>query len=392
MRNLKVLLPVAALALSLVGAAILIATSSPVEGRPSQRKPRPVRVLEVQPLTVQLHVLSQGTVAPRTESQLIPEVSGRVVEVSPALVSGGYFEADEMLLRIDPHDYESALERARANVARAEGEYEHARQALERQEGLASRDVVSPAALDDAERAERVTGAALREERVKLAEAERDLARTEIRAPFAGRVREERVDVGQFLSRGQGFATLYATDFVEIRLPVPDHQLAYLDVPLWDRDGIAGELPAVTLSARFAGAVHSWQGQIVRTEGEIDPKSRMVHVVARVEAPYTPSPDSSRPPLAVGLFVQAEIEGRFADQVTVVPRSAMRNGSQLLIVDAENRLRYRNVEVLRIERGDVLIRSGLEAGERVCISQLQAVVEGMEVEPILEGVPGENDS
>ena len=382
--RLKVILPAAAIAVSLLGAAVLIATSSPVEGRPSARQIRPVRVLEAHPGTVQLRVLSQGTVAPRTESALIPEVSGPVVWVSPALVSGGYFEAGQVLLRIDPLDHEAALERARASVARAEGEYEHARQVLERQRGLASRNVVSAAALDEAERSGRVTEAALREARVARGQAERDLARTEIKAPFTGRVRDERVDVGQFLSRGNAFGTIYATDYVEVRLPVPDHQLAYLDVPLWDRGDLEGELPEVTLSARFAGAEHAWQGHIVRTEGEIDPKSRMVHVVARVEDPYAISADGTRPPLAVGLFVNAEIAGRSAEQVTLVPRSAMREGSRVLVVDQENRLRYRDVEVLRIDRDDVLIRTGLDAGERVCISQLQTVVEGMEVRPILE--------
>ncbi len=389
--NPKVLLPIAALLASLIGAAIMVATSSPVEGRPSERQPRPVRVLEVKPTTVQLRVLSQGTVAPRTESELIPEVSGPVVWLSPALVSGGYFEADELLLRIDPRDSEAALERARAEVARAEGEYDHARKALKRRSGLASRDVVSPQALDDAERAERVTGADLRQERVALAEAERNLARTELRAPFAGRVREERVDVGQFLSRGNDFATIYAIDFVEVRLPVPDNQLAYIDVPLWRSGELEGEQPLVTLRARFAGAEHSWTGHIVRTEGEIDPKSRMVHVVARVKDPYAASEDGSRPPLAVGLFVQAEIEGRRAEDITLLPRSAMRDGSRVLVVDAENRLRYRPVEVLRIHREDVLIRSGLEAGERVCISQLQTVIEGMEVQPIVVDPTPEQD-
>ncbi len=387
----KVILPIAVLGVSLLGALILALTSSPVAGRQGERMVRAVRVVPVELRATRLEVRSQGTVAPRTESELIPEVSGPVVWLSPALVSGGYFEADELLLRIDPRDYEAALERARAEVARAEGEYDHARKALKRRSGLASRDVVSPQALDDAERAERVTGADLRQERVALAEAERNLARTELRAPFAGRVREERVDVGQFLSRGTSFATIYAIDFIEVRLPVPDNQLAYIDVPLWRSGELEGEQPLVTLRARFAGAEHSWTGHIVRTEGEIDPKSRMVHVVARVKDPYAASEDGSRPPLAVGLFVQAEIEGRRAEDITLLPRSAMRDGSRVLIVDAENRLRYRPVDVLRIHREDVLIRSGLEAGERVCISQLQTVIEGMEVQPIVVDPTPEQD-
>jgi RND family efflux transporter MFP subunit len=377
--NAKVVLPIAVLGVAAAGAAILVATSSPVSGRPSEQTLRAVRVVAANPRTVELQVRSQGTVAPRTESELIPEVSGRVVWTSPTLVSGGYFEADEVLLRIDRADYEASVERAKAALSRARGEHRYARQTLGRQRDLKERHVVSDAALDDARRTEQVTAANLSEARVALEQAQRDLKRSEIQAPFRGRVREERVDVGQFLTRGQAFATVYATDFVEVRLPIPDAQLAFLDLPLWERGPIPEErFPEVVLSARFAGRDHEWRGRVVRTEGEIDTRSRLVHVVARVENDVSPG----GVPLPVGLFVQARIAGRTAANVMVIPRQALQNQGRVLVVDADDKLRFRRVEVLRVEGNDALIAAGLAAGERVCISAIQAPVDGMQVRPV----------
>ncbi len=378
--NPKVVLPLAVLALASLVAGIMIATSSPVSGRPSERTLRAVRVVPVETRTVQLSVHSQGTVAPRTESELIPEVSGRVVWTAASLVSGGYFDQGEALLRIAPEDYAAAVERARAALRRAQGENRHARQNLKRRKGLASQDMVSEAALDDAERTARVADANLREARVLLEQAERDLGRTEIAAPFSGRVREEHVDVGQFLNRGQAFATLYATDFVEVRLPIADAQLAYLEIPIWQRRSRPDEvLPEVMLTARFAGSEYEWHGRVVRTEGEIDPKSRLVHVVARVANDAA----GGTPPLPVGLFVQAQIAGRSAQDVFVIPRQALQRHGRVFVLDSEDRLQFREVEVLRIVGDDALIRDGLAEGERVCISPIQAPVEGMQVQPVL---------
>jgi RND family efflux transporter MFP subunit len=270
-------------------------------------------------------------------------------------------------------------------------EFEHAQSELRRQQGLSRKGANSPSQLSNALRAARVAGAGLEAARVTLEQAKRDLARTEIRASYAGRVREENVDLGQFVSRGAPIAKLYATDFVEIRLPLADQQLAYLDLPM-GRGTLEGERgPKVRLSARFAGANQEWIGRIVRTEGEIDARSRMVHVVARVEDPYGTAADrggatSDRAPLAVGLFVQAEIDGPVAEDVLVLPRSAVRDDERILVVDGQDRLYTRTADVLRIDRDDVLLRADLAPGERICLSPLQVVVDGMQVRPIDESV------
>ena len=401
MTRRQVWIPIAILGGAAFGAFLLIVTAPEVESVAPEQVVPMVRAIDTRPGDVVMQVRSQGTVAPRTESALVPEVSGPVVWVSPALVSGGFFREGEPLLRIDARDYEAALARARADVARAEGEAEHAVAELRRQEGLANRSANSASQLSNARRARRVADAALEAARVSAEQAERDVRRTEIVAPFEGRVRDEQVDVGQFVARGATVGTIYATDFAEIRLPLADRQLAYLDLP--GVDAAAGvEGPVVTLSANFAGAEHRWMGRIVRTEGEIDAKSRMVHVIARVEDPYgqkvpaeevdaAPVPRSARPPLAVGLFVHAEIDGHVARDVLVVPRAAMRDGERMLVVDAQDRLHLREVEVLRIDRDDVLVRGRLAPDERVVVSSLQVVVDGMQVRPLSEagGAPSE---
>ncbi len=358
-------------------ALVLLVTGPDVEPRVPVPPIPLVRVLEVQPGALQLRVETHGTVMPRTESDLIPEVSGPVVWVSGSLVSGGFFQADEVLLRIDPSDYETALEQARARVSRAQSEHRLAQRELERQRDLAAQNVASPAQLDIAVNLAAVAEAALRESRAARLRAERDLERTEIRAPYDGRVRSESIDVGQFASRGGAVAVLYAVDFAEVRLPVPDEELAYLDLPLVYRDDVPGPGPEVILRARFAGKEHEWRGQVVRTEGELDPKSRMVHVVARVSDPY--GRDSGRPPLSIGLFVEAEILGARLERAVVLPRSALRSGNQVLVVDSDSRLRYRPVEVVRRAGDEAVIGAGLEAGDRVCLSPLEAAVDGMAV-------------
>lgn len=429
MNRRKILFPLAVLAAACFGAFLLLATAPEVESVSPEKSLPIVRTIDVRPGDVRMTVRSQGTVAPRTESNLVPEVSGSVVWVSQALVSGGFFVRGQPLLRIDDRDYAAALARARADVARAEGEAEHARAELRRQRGLARSKANSPSQLSNARRGERVARATLEAAKVSLEIAERDLARSEIVAPFDGRVREEHVDVGQFVSRGAPIATLYATDFAEIRLPLADRQLAFLELPGILEPTATDAGPEVRLYARFAGTEHTWTGHIVRTEGEIDAQSRMVHVVARVENPYgtvsaaevvdadilrvsgdsdegedvpalsgvvdaptgrpidavrvEPTGDG-RAPLAVGLFVRAEIDGRLARGVLVVPRSAMRDAGQLLVVDREDRLRLQEVDVLRIDRDEVLVRGGLDADDRIVVSPIQVVVEGMKVRPIAD--------
>jgi multidrug efflux pump subunit AcrA (membrane-fusion protein) len=349
-------LPFFVLGLGLLGAAALVATRPTVEPSPPEARVPLVRVQPVAVEDVRLSVQTHGEVRPRTESGLVPEVSGTVLWVSPNLVSGGFFEAGEPLLRIDRLDYEVARETARAALARAESDVARAERERKRQRSLADQDVTSASRLDDAETEARAASAALRQAKAALLQAERNLDRTEIRAPYAGRVREEQVDVGQF------------------------EELAHLELSLMP--GSNGEGPPVTLTADFAGEQRQWEGRVVRTEGELDPKSRMVHVVARVDDPYSSSADGAAP-LSVGLFVDATIHGRQLPGAVRIPRAALRENDQVWVADEKDQLRIRSVEVTQKGREEVVVRSGLRHGERVILSSLTAPVEGMPVRPFV---------
>jgi RND family efflux transporter MFP subunit len=383
--NLKKIAPVLVIVAALIVAAVIVATAPRLQ--PSQAEPVPptVRVLKAEPKSVRMVVHAQGTVTPRTETALVPEVSGNIVWISPNLVAGGYFEVGAPLVRIDDRDYRAVVERARAAISRTEAEQEFSEFELRRLEELETRELISRSEVESGMRAARVAEANLQDARVALEQAERDLARTEIRAPFKGLVRDEQADVGQFVSRGAAIANIYAVDYVEVRLPIADQQLAYLDLPLSQRGELdAATAPAVTLSADFAGQSYSWTGSLVRTEAEIDSRSRMIQAVARIstDGDTDNNPDALPPP--VGLFVHAEIQGRPAENIVVVPRAAIRNASDVLVVDDDNRLRFRTVELLRVYGDEAFISDGLIEGELISISPLQAVVDGMRVEPLLD--------
>lgn len=361
----------------------LVITAPAPKQMKAEEVARAIRVRQIEKKQIQLTVRSQGTVSPKTQSEIVPEVSGRVQNISPNLVSGGYIKKDEILLKIDDSDYRAKVGRSQAGLFKAKAEDEHARYELSRLKELVKKKLTSQSKLETQLRLRRIATASLKDAEIALEQAKRDLDRTEIRSPYDGFVRSKRVDPGQFISRGQPIATIYASDSVEIRLPLADKQLAYLDLPL----GIRGELPEelspqVTLSTTYGGQHYQWQGKLVRTEAEIDARSRMVYAIARV----TNQLSSSQPPLPVGLFVQAVITGRTVENIVSLPRTALRNGNQILVVDKESRLRYKTIKMLRFDQGQVLISSGLNEGELVNISPIQTVIDGMIVKPLKEGI------
>ena len=209
-----------------------------------------------------------------------------------------------------------------------------------------------------------------------------NLTRTQVRAPFDGRVREKRVDVGQFVGAGAPVAEIFSTDSAEGRLPVSEDALGFLDVDL-GRTLDAGAGPEVVLTGRLGGASVGWQGRIVRSDSQFDSRTRMLNLFARVEDPFGLGVESATP-LPMGLFVSATIAGKSAIDVVVVPREAIRDSDQVLVVESGDRLRFRTVEILRLQGDHALVRAGLEPGEKVCVSPLETVVDGMSVRIQLE--------
>lgn len=379
---LKILLPVATLAVASMWAWKIFNDRPVVETRPPEIPVPVIRTVSVELQTLRLTVMSQGTVAPRTQTTLFPEIAGRVLQVSPSLADGGFFEAGAELLRIDPTDYRLQVVQAEAQIAQAKLslETEEAQAEVARKEWQSLGEGEAPPLLRRVPQIARAK-AALSSARAALAQAERNLEKTRINAPFAGRVLRKNVDIGQYVTPGTSVATIYSVDYAEIRLPLPDEELAYVDLPLSYRgDGSRKRQPVVLLRTEFGQRQHSWTGRIVRTDGTIDPQTRMIHAIAQVADPYGRGPDPDRPPLAVGMFVEAEIQGRLMQDVVALPRAALRGEDQVLVVDSESKLRFRRVNVVRLERERVLIDSGLEEGELVSLATLATVVDGMKVQ------------
>jgi RND family efflux transporter MFP subunit len=378
----KILVPIIILLGGALAAAAMVASRKPAPRKPPEEFAPLVRVITTTTQSTRLTVTTHGTVAPRTETALVAEVAGRVLSIAPSFASGGFFKKGDVILQIDPVDYELAAVAARSAVAQARVrlEQEEAQSRLAREEwqelgnGEANALATRELQLDEAR-------AALAAADARLRQAERNLERATVRAPFACRVRDKAADVGQYVNPGVALAHIFATDTAEIRLPIPDADFAFLDLPIDFRaeDTPRAQRPVVHLRADLAGEPREWTARVARVEGEIDPRTRMVYVVARADDPYGSAARQAGAPLAVGLFVEAEIEGRMIADAIVLPRSALRRGDVVLVVDESGQIHFRPVVVVRAGRENVVIGGGLSAGEKVCVSNIETVTDGMAV-------------
>jgi len=388
----KFLLPLGLIVLSIVIVVVMVGIA---QGKRPERKESgpPALVVDAVPARVEslnLSVYSQGAVEPRTETTLVAEVSGQVVSVSANFIAGGFFRKGEVLLQIDPSDYETALLRAEATLAAREAQradqQARSEQALKDWNNLGREGEPSDLVLRKPQLAE--ARAAVQAAEAELQQARRNLERTRIKVPYDGLVRSKQVDVGQFVAPGTPLAVTFAVDYAEIRLPLSTNDLAYLDLPSATRLDQAQRVP-VTLSADTASGRRQWQAEIVRTEGVVDERSRVVYAVAEVPDPYGVLGRNTQPELKMGTFVRAEIEGRRADDVVVLPRSVLQDGNTVLVADAERKLEIRPVEVLRSEPKTVYISDGLADGEWVVTTSFDAPIPGTQLSIIGEAPPGE---
>ncbi len=377
----RISLPVVILLFAGLGTFSLIVFKSKPEKEPRKILPTVVEVVIAEKRPVTFIVKSQGTVVPRTETDLIPEVSGKITAISPSLYAGGFFEVGELLVEIDSSDYAVALVRAESVLAKAKlnlsEEVAKSEQALKDWENLGNGEatelVLRKPHLIDAE-------ANVKSAQADLEKARRDLERTRIRAPYAGMVKEKKADLGQFVSPGVMLAKIYAINYVEVRLPIPSHDISYVDLPYaYQGKNRKKASLSVLLEADFGGHRYTWDGLIVRTEGVVDPRSRVIYAVAQVQDPYRQEAGSARPPLQIGMFVKAEIRGKKVEDAVILPRHALRQNNRVLVVDASDTLVSREVKVIRADTENVIIGAGLEDGDKVCLTALEFVVGGMKV-------------
>lgn len=324
-----------------------------------------VDIIELQASTANFEIKSQGTVRPRTRTILSAEVSGSIVDISPKFIAGGVFQAGEVLLRIDPTNYTVAVTKSEALVNQRQIEFDGA-QKLRSQGYRAESELASAAA-------------ALASAKAELVAAQRNLERTSIRLPYEGMVLSKDADIGQFVNPGSQIGVTFATDYAEVRLPLTDQDLAFIEIPgtaeITKTGGANG--PMVKLSSIQKGRHTEWDAQIVRSEGVVDERSRVTYSVARIVDPY--GLHHSDPALPMGTFVAATISASNTVDVIRVPRVAVRGSDQLLFVNADNKIEIRSVEILRADTQFAYISGGAEAGERITVTAIEAPTNGMAV-------------
>ncbi len=370
----RILFSLGILAVAVLAVAGLIALKSEPPKKEIENLDPLVNVLELEPMTTRFTVRSQGTVRPRTQTILSAEIAGTITSISPKFVAGGVFSADEVLMRIDPTNYEVALEQAEALVEQRQIEYDGA--AKLREQGYRAEAELASAA------------AALASAKAELVRASRDLERTYIRLPYRGIVRSKDTDLGQFVNPGTRLGVVFATDLAEVRLPLTDRDLAFIDLP--DAADVevtgSGSGPAVTLSAVKRGVLETWQARVVRSEAVVDESSRVSYAVAEIVDPYQLEGDG--PPLPVGSFVSASISGNEVDGIVRVPARVLRGSRDLLFVDADNRIRIRAVDVIRSDADFAYIRDASLFGQRIATTALEAPFNGMSVRTSDEDTTG----
>ncbi|MGJ8663843.1 MAG: efflux RND transporter periplasmic adaptor subunit [Marinicella sp.] len=378
----KILAPIMVIFISVfVVKALADSKPEPEKKEPTQRLIS-LYVDEVKSEVITPGVKSQGEVKPKTEINLTSRVTGHVVSISDSFAEGAEFNSATTLIKIDDTDYKVAVIRAEAKVATAEVglERELANAKMKKDTWLQKRGDVTPTAFALNKPQVLEAEANLRAAKADLKEARLNVARTEIKVPFNGRVVSKMVGLGQYITAGTQLGKVFSVDSVEVRLPLTDLQLTELDLPMGFM-AESGEGPVVKFSTNMGRTQHHWTGRIIRTNASVDQQTRLIYATAEVKDPYGKGADFGVP-FAVGMFVQAEIEGVESKQAMVIPRDALRNADKVYVVDQENKLDIRSVEVISTSENQVLLSAGVSVGEKVAVSTVPNAAHGMLVEPI----------
>ncbi len=393
---------------------------------------RTVRVIELQTLDVIPRAMGYGTAQPARVWQAVAEVRGRVVEVHPDLQAGALLEAEALLLRLDPAEYELSLARFEAELARVVAQLEElevqeandresweieeaslvlAEAELARLESLVDRQAISAAEIDQQRRTvlnqrqnvqrfqnslrlipqqRRSLEAEQAVKQAGRAQAELDLAKTELRAPFACRLGDVDLQPGQFVSAGQLLFAAHGTGAAEIEAQVPLDQLRTLIAPgevtappmVWDPQHVPAFYEFQAVVRYHSGDFRvEWDARVVRLRERLDPRTRTAGLVVAVDGPYELAIPGQRPPLKQGMYCQVELRGSVRRDRIVIPRAALHQG-HVYLVDGDGRLERRAVEVDFAQADFVCLAGGLSPGEVLVVSDPQPAIEGLRLEPV----------
>ena len=321
-----------------------------------------------------------GEVRPRVQIDVISEVSGRVTSVSPRFIEGGSISAGDALLTIEDRDYVVAVSEAGARLAARRLELEQAlADADVAKKQLAGEPNPSDLALKKPQIAQARAGVQAAE--LSLSRAESDLSRTQISLPFDARITETMVDEGQYVGAGRVVASVFSTDVAEVRLPLTDADIAALGVPIgYEADEGAGL--QVQLSTDIAGATRKWAGRLVRLDASLDPRTRSTFVTVEVADPFDVADGDM--PMAPGLFVAADIEGRMLADVLAIPAAGLRAGGRVFVMNDDDLLEVRSVIVAHATASVAYLSSGVNEGDRIIVSPIRNPVAGMALSAIEE--------
>ena len=388
---LKFVAPVVVLAAGVGSVMALAAAKEAPEKKEEIARPISLYVDEVTAENVVLSVRTQGEVRPKTEIDVVPQVAGRIISIADSFAVGAGFSPNEVLIQIEDADYQLAVTSAEARLAEArvklEQEMADARIKRKQWQDWVKDGEPTPLALNQPQVAE--AQAKLRAAEADLDNAKLNLSRTKIKVPFKGRVLERTAGIGQYVTVGAKLGRVFATDIVEVRLPLTDRQLTELNLPI----GFVAKgdnAPKVSLRANLGGDDQVWEGRIVRTHASVDQQTRLMYAVAEVNDPYGKLNEQGIP-LAVGLFVSAEIEGVKPQNALVMPRDALRSEDKVYVIRDE-KLEIRTVKVLSTSAEQVMVTAGVEPGEKVVTSPVRGAHDGMAALPITRSARNNLDS
>jgi RND family efflux transporter MFP subunit len=381
MHKKHILLPLAIVILS--GIAVWFIMNNKPEVRKNKKPPAQslrTEVMSPNPSDYTVWVPSYGVVQPKTKSLVIAQVSGQVVEVSDKFRDGAFFEKDDVLLVIDDADYLAQLTIAQAELKQNEFTYEDesARSKLAIQDWYNQGNKKEPPSLVARKPQLNSSLSSLEASRAKVIQAQLNLKRTKITAPFSGRVLNLDVNVGQVVNNGTILGGIYAVDSAEIRLPIQQNHISHIDLPETYRDTSSDPVPIpVEIRADIGNKTHVWDGSIARVEGTIDSLTRQLYVVAEVNDPYR-FRDDGTPPLKIGQFVNVLIKGRVLKDVVVLPRTAVTPSNNINVIES-GILKRIPVSALWKDNKNIVVGNDFTTKQKISITPLGDVVSGTRV-------------
>lgn len=379
-KTAKIIIPAAVVVTALL--IVFFIKSNPPEARRFSSAPKAaisVSVLELVPQSYQVMIDSYGTVKPRTQSLLVAQASGQIIEVSDEFREGGFFEKGDVLLKLDDRDHQAEVKSAQANLLTAEQslleEKARGQQALTDWKRLGGSSQASSLVLREPQLA--AAQAQVLSAQAALEKAELNLERTKVTAPYAGRILSRSVDLGQVVSNNTQLATIYAIDSVEIRLPIKNKDLSFVNLPEQYRDGAKNQAGSLVKFSSDLVGEQTWQGQLARTEGAIDENAQQLYVVAKIDDPYK-STASNQYPIKIGQYIKAQIAGKTVQNALIIPNSTIYQGTYVYVVEGDV-LKRKDVTFAWQNANQAMIKTGLKANDKLVVTPLGQVSSGTKV-------------